>query len=482
MKICVKTLLVALILASCKTTKAQHEYQVLVEDKNTVHVKAVLGTSATELHLPIMATEGLPDGPAEFIRNLVLTDGRGNEIPIVETKNQGNYYSWRLAAAVDRLSIHYDIEMNHDQYNWPFGVEEISYRTSEGFMIVGRYLFVIPNFLDESYDVEFDLPESWSVSVPWGTNEQTKFSGVKGSELRDNVLFIGQHREEEIVVGATRLRLLLGPGLQGDKHRILNYLKPNMRAIGELFGSAPKSTYLVVLQEGPIAGGAFNQSYSMLIEKPVNEASSALWGHGMIHETFHLWNGRGLIPEMQMEWFREGLTEYLSIQLEALTNSLKPKNIEKKIENAYRRYFLSTVMGSPVSLQEAGENKDQNRMKIYGLGTFFALVLDIEIRHANGNKNGLAEVIRLMYTEMALKNKQYTLEDVIRYTNRVAGKDLRFLFDAYVTGLEPLKPNKHLVKGGLLLTTMYDEAYLDDNPEASNLEKSIRVAVLGPGS
>ena len=479
MKTIVKQMLLLLLFGVYQLAFSQSDYQVTVTDKDNIEVKATMFTRDNQIHLPIMATEGLSDGPAELIRNLRVTDANGKPISISGTKNNGNYFSWQLDTSNAKISIHYEIEMLHDQYNWPFGVEEISYRTSEGFMIIGRYLFIVSEWDDKNCSVSFNLPGSWQISSPWNTSTPGRYEGLSGLELRDNVLFIGNHQEEKVVIGDTELKLVLGPSLQEDKSKILEYLEPNMKAIGSLFGSAPRGSYLVVIQEGEVAGGAFNQSYSMMIEKPVNTASSALWGHGMIHETFHLWNGRGLVPSEQMEWFKEGLTEYMSIRIQAATGSQPRKIIEKKIETAYRRYFLSTMMGPPISLQEAGNNKNQNRMKIYGLGTFIALVLDVEIRHATANKKGIEEVLRLMYQEMALQGKGYNLNDVISYTNRVAGTDLTHLFNSYVTGTNVLKPNKYLAKGGLVLNTFYDDAYLSLLEGADELALNIGRHILG---
>ena len=199
----------------------------------------------------------------------------------------------------------------------------------------------------------------------------------------------------------------------------------------------------------------------------------------MIHETFHLWNGRGLVPGEQMEWFKEGVTEYLSIVIQARTSSLPRSIIEKKIETAYRRHFLAAVMGQPVSLQEAGNNKNQNRMKIYGMGTLMAMILDIEIRRATENQSNLFDVFALMYRELALEGKNYVLKDVISYVNRVAAKDLQYLFDAYVTGTNKLQINKYLERGGLILNTFYDDAYLSIDENSDALGRTIGLDILG---
>ena len=459
---------------------AQHEYDISIREDNKLHVEAEIYLTDSTMFMPTTGIETLPEGPAGLVSNLKILSMDGREIKIADTKNHGNYFSWVLDGGNDRLRLSYDIEMTHDEHIWPFGVEEISHRTEEGYMIVGRYLFIVPNWSEKDrYEISFELPDDWSVSTPWLTELPGHYKDLSGSELRDNVIFMGSHQEEKVVIGDTELRLVLGPSLQEDKSTILTYLNPNMKAIGELFGAAPRGSYLVVMQEGPVAGGAFNQSYSMMIERPVNRNSSALWGHGMIHETFHLWNGRGLVPAEQMEWFKEGLTEYLSIRIQADTGSLPLKIIEKKLETAYRRYFLSTVMGPPVSLQEAGNNKHQNRMKIYGLGTIYALILDIEIRYTSSNEKRLEDVLKLMYQEMALQGKQYTLDDVIGYVNRVAGKDLKYLFDAYVTGTQKLEINKFLAKGGMVLNTFYDEAYLARLERAEDLSHRIGKEILG---
>ena len=128
------------------------------------------------------------------------------------TQNNGNYFSWKFDPGVaGSVRLEYDVVLEHDQYEWPFGVEEIAYKTSQGFMIVGRYLFLVPDF-DETqpYEVKFELPASWKVSTPWAAGEEVfKYSGLSASEVRDNVLFFGSHEEEKVAVSSTVLRLVL---------------------------------------------------------------------------------------------------------------------------------------------------------------------------------------------------------------------------------------------------------------------------------
>ncbi|NAY93114.1 hypothetical protein GTQ34_14450 [Muricauda sp. JGD-17] len=285
--------ILVLIISSIGILKAQVKYEVQLSDYSKIHVIAYMETSENRLYMPIQIPNDLPNGPASFVRNLNIHDQNGN-VAILNAFNKEDFYEWHLENHEEKIVVEYDLLIEHYLYNRPFGLEEVANREEDGVMIIGKYLFIIPSW-DEgnSNNVEFILPESWKVSTArTNNNSQMKFQRVKGIDLRENVIYIGEHKEETIKIGGVNLRVIIGASLEAKRETILYYLKPNMVAIRDLFGGTPRDYYLIVFNEGEIAGGAFNQSYSMLFEKPISDNSSVLWGHGMIHETFHLWNGR----------------------------------------------------------------------------------------------------------------------------------------------------------------------------------------------
>lgn len=477
------TLIGLLFISTFYNLSAQQQYRVSIKEKNKLHVEAELELNSKNLYMEISTIPSLEGGTASFVKNLIVIDKKGNSIKVENTKNDEKYYTWSLKTSKKNVKVIYDIDMSHEKYNWPFGIEEVAYNTSEGSMIVGRYLFIIPNLNEsETFNVSFDLPKKWKATTPWNYNKKKQqYSNIVSEDFTNNVLFIGTHKEEKIVLNSTTINLVLGNTLKDKKSEIVSFLTPNLKVISELFGETPRNSYLVVMTEGPLGGGAFNQSYSMQIQKPINKGTSALWGHGMVHETLHLWNGRTLKGKDRRytEWFNEGATEYISTIIESKTGSLTRGVVERKIEAGIRRNFLAQMMAPPISLKESGRNKNKNRMKIYGLGTIFTFILDIEIRNANIESNGILDVIKFMYQEIAMNDQLYTFEDIIKHTNRVAGKNLTHLFDDYVIGMKELNLNYHFRKAGLQITNMFDEAYLSSSPNSSIKAKRIRENIFG---
>lgn len=63
-----------------------------------------------------------------------------------------------------------------------------------------------------------------------------------------------------------------------------------------------------------------------------HQANLIDWGHLVAHETFHLWNGTGMEPKVQMDWFKEGFTDYFAILTMARLGLIDECLLTKKLE------------------------------------------------------------------------------------------------------------------------------------------------------
>jgi predicted metalloprotease with PDZ domain len=260
-------------------------------------------------------------------------------------------------------------------------------------------------------------------------------------------------------------------------------MAPVLPAAKSAFGGMPKENdYLVVFNRGSRSdGGAFAASYSMLIKGKVNQSSSVIWGHGVAHEVVHFWNGHSMKPASQdEEWLKEGFTDYFTILVRSRTGLDDPERVYRKVENCMRRYVLAKMMmGSPSTLQEAGHNKHQERMLVYGGGTLMGLALDIRIREATHNDRGIDEFLAAMFEEFGDGERKYILDDVIRIAGEVSGENQSQFFADYVAGHEFLDLAPYLEAVGLQLDTMVDEFYLSVSPETTLEQTAMRVAMFG---
>ena len=108
----------------------------------------------------------------------------------------------------------------------------------------------------------------------------------------------------------------------------------------------------------------------------------------MAHELLHFWNGLSLVPaDSREEWFKEGATDYLTIATLARNGWIDEATARRRLENAVLRVLLARRMqGLEMSVREAGERKQENRLLVYGGGCLAAMALDVELRRASGDR------------------------------------------------------------------------------------------------
>jgi predicted metalloprotease with PDZ domain len=86
----------------------------------------------------------------------------------------------------------------------------------------------------------------------------------------------------------------------------------------------------------------------------------------------------------------------------------------------------------------------------YGKGSQVSLLLDLEIRHFSNNKHSLDDVMRAMFERFPL-GKGYTVDDLQRVSEEMAGAPLQEFFADYVHGTTPIPWEQFLAYAGLQL-------------------------------
>ena len=250
-------------------------------------------------------------------------------------------------------------------------------------------------------------------------------------------------------------------------------MKPAVAAYAGMFGGVPKSNYLVTLHEGVTDGGAFDRSYSMLAGMPLTRANLIDWGHIVAHETLHLWNGTGMRPKAQMDWFKEGFTDYLTIVTLRRLNLIDDALFTKKLEGHVRR----TIGPKNLPLADAGKDKKANWAWIYGGGAMAAMALDAQIRDATREQRSLDTVMQKMFS--LHRDQPFELADLVRATTAVAGSDTSSFFARHITGMEPLPLKAAFARWGYeLIVNTQGEAFLVLLDEASPAQRQARAAWL----
>jgi len=442
-----------------------------------ISIRAEFDLASDVIGMYITSSPQLDSGQADLVRDLRVFATDGSEIA-TEFVVGGD---WRLTGVAEgqRVRVEYDIALEHDQYSWGPGIDEVAYRTAEGLFFVGNSLFVVPlDGLADGINVNFDLPPQWHASLAWTGNHIESLR-----PLLRNCMFLGSHQVETLRVGEFELTMVIGGEYWQKRDLFVKAMEPILERSVEMFGGMPlENRYLVVVNPGNRNdGGAFASSYSLLIDGVVNESSSVVWGHGMAHEVIHFWNGHSLRPKSQQEeWFKEGFTDYITFLLRARTGLDTRERSYRKLENCLRRYLVAKrMMDWNVTMREAGSDKHTKRFLVYGGGTLIGFALDVRIRTVTDNEKGIDEFLAAMYAEFGDGSNAYDMGDIIRIANEVCGEDVSELFTEYVDGQEVLDFASIVRQAGLQLDTAIDEFYVSPSEEATKLEQNIHRSIFG---
>ncbi|MEW5677296.1 M1 family aminopeptidase [Flavobacterium enshiense] len=475
--------------ANSQNNILQYQLDFTKQHQNLLHIKSNLDLTQAKNRF-FMITHGSeknPEGEAKFIKNLTVKNTKGQK---QEIKYLGEG-TWEVQSKTSGIfNVDYDIALEHNTENWDHcgGVDEVAYKTPEGLFFTGYSLFMAPDVASlgdfKNVTVAFTLPKNWKASTPWiKTPKRNHF--IVNDDLRfllNNCIFVGTHHEKEIKIGDFELLFALGKTMQPSEKDFIELMQPIIESTTKVFKGSPKKKYLIVVNENNVMtdGGAFRNSFSQIIKGKVNKNSRTNWGHIMAHETIHLWNGHTLTPKEQEEWFKEGFTDYLTNILLTRNKIIDEATFYKRFENVITKYNIARdLMQNKTSIQQSGNNKDQNRYLVYGGGELVALGLDIEIRKATNNQKNLDDLFAMMYEEFGKTNIRYELKDIIVISNKVSGKNLQWFFDDYVTGIKRIPVVEYLAEMGLQLDGYLEDVYITPTENPSYQQLQFKKGILG---
>ena len=191
------------------------------------------------------------------------------------------------------------------------------------------------------------------------------------------------------------------------------------------------------------------------------------------HEFFHLWNVKRIKPDAlgpfdysnenytRLLWVAEGITSYYETVLMRRAGLTTDREIL-----ATKAAQFQSLQDQPgrfqTSLEEASfdawikyyrpdENAVNNQISYYDKGEIVGFLLDMEIMRSSGGAKSLDDVMRHLYDEFAKKGLNFTPDDMLKVSEKMAGKSLRDFFSKYVSGRAEIDYNSILGNFGLEL-------------------------------
>lgn len=433
-------------------TSARYEVTIEGDERRVAHVRCVLtpkeDTGETlPLYMSLFGTETVPNGYAEYLRDLAVTTIDQGELPI---KKLGKT---RWAVKVGNKSplvLDYKVLLNHDERQWPPGRSETPYVQEDCIFLPGYALFVIGEVDD--VELRVNVPDDWYVSTPWHQigDEGHRFAVKDQNDLIYAYMVLGTHSEKVAKSGEAEVIVAVGGSFKRAAAEIQSTVESFLKAYSGVFSGTPKGKMIFVANpygaRGRLGGGVSGRSISVLIGGALNEASNRFWVPLVGHEVFHIWNGTTINFSEQEYWFSEGFTEYYSRITSARLGFTSESDFLRDFERACELYLSKS---GKLSMREAGRNKFANMDLVYQGGNLIAATLDVQIRKLTQNQKSLDDVMKQIYREFGTTGETYTIDDVVRIVTDIAGKDFEPFFREYVSGTERLPLAEYFGNAGV---------------------------------
>ncbi len=466
----------------------------------TIHEASptVAQVSATmTLQSPLLFTthEGpYPKAYAPFVQNLRVVNEAGDSLTVQPCtslqilrcslwRGWERGQKWRVDARPGTpVRIEYDLSLTHEQVEWAAGIDSAAFVTEWGAFFTGRSLFVMNGQIrspfvagslawmegvlvpaaDSRRDVavRFVLPANWRATTPWQRTTTGDFVARDLIDLSESMIMLGQHESFATRQGGTETVWALGGDSVIKAGKALRAGAEFAQAYyTELLGGPPVSpgqqpferVMVIINASDGVDGEVIGHHISMTVDE--SQAMLALDdnvvmpAHTVLHEFFHLWNGVTFASTSDAEWFKEGLTEYYSLQAAREFGYLRQDDFLAVLARHHQRYTTDPGFGE-LSLRRAGRDKHTHHGLVYSGGLFVGLALDSQIRRATQNNSSFDDVMRAVYAEYAASGRALNTAAVQRIAEETSGVDLDDFFTRYVRGTEPIPVAEYLALGG----------------------------------
>jgi predicted metalloprotease with PDZ domain len=304
-----------------------------------------------------------------------------------------------------------------------------------------------------------------------------RFRAPNYQVFADCPIEVGTQREFAFEAEGKPHVLMIAGDNNADPARIIEDLKKIIAFNKAFWGELPYSRYVFMLHCAPNAGGATEHLNSAVLHSQpfVFRDPGGYRGFlGLVqHEYFHTWNVKQVRPAAihpydftaeayaREYWIAEGTTSYYGPLLMLRAGFGSAAGYLDGIAAAIQRDRLRP--GNRVqSLSEASfdswikfgrRNDDANNAEtdLYEKGAQVSRALDLEIRERSANAHSLDDVLREMFRRYRADTRGYTIDDVQRIAESMAGGSLAEFFANYVHGTTPVPWEQFFEYAGVLI-------------------------------
>jgi predicted metalloprotease with PDZ domain len=396
---------------------------------------------------------------AHHVQWIEATDEAGEPVDLVSD----SVTSWRLADDTEgEIVVTYELYAN-----------ELTVRTNHvddhhALLIPAATFAYVEGGEDRPHEVRLPAPEGERVHalLPAGAQEDT-FVAEHRDHLIDSAFEVGDHPSIDVEVRGVVHRFVWS-GHGGDpalERRAEEIAKIAEVSIDLFEGDLPVDEYTFLCTGWDQGGGGLEHRDGSVLQIPIRAFQEpdllARFQSLLAHEYLHLWNVKRLVPAALVKpdyehptrspslWVAEGWTAYYDELLPLRAGVWTVRRFLDTLRDTEQRINRDTPGARLQSLQQASleawtkhyirdENSPNLMTDYYGHGSLVACELDLRLRAAEPDGDGLDTVFRLLWSRHADDAQGYTEQDVLDAVATVGGEELAALVDERVAAPGPV--------------------------------------------
>jgi predicted metalloprotease with PDZ domain len=399
-----------------------------------VHVEADV-TSASGV---FFMARGFKDGVrSDHVSNLKILSGTA---PMSFRYNEAESKWLVTDKNTHRLHLSYDVDLSYLNTLPDWAELQYGKRYEANLYLVTGDIFVIPDSMESQAPaiVTIHVPSAVNILAPWNPAGAPNTYESTDASLAGNTLALGDPSTFRFNSGGLNVTIAFIGGADQYRSDVAAVAQYSLERYAQLFGSTPRTPYLLTIVLGDEDGQSYDSSSSVRAKGPLVRQNRVIWANGVAHELFHLWNGRTMLSnDPRLKLFIEGFTEYYANRTLLRGNFISPAEfweIAARHLGSYTYFWYSPNYN--IALLDAGTHTTKNRFGVYDGGWTLALCLDLQIREATDGKETLDDIMRTMWSHYGSAATPYSYDDLVSAVGATFGTDYAPFFKRYVSGTD----------------------------------------------